>query len=395
MQQAATSSRTRRRRHHLIAFSFLDEFGPLYAIYPLWFAISGLSVAQISVIYVAWGATELLCEVPSGALADRVDRRWLIALALLIRALGIACWFVWPSFAGLLIGAILWALHSALASGAWEALVYDTLALSGDQDSYPVTMARIGQASNLAIAAGALSSSALFGLEVSITVMGWITVLLTLPAVTLMLLLPHSHPEPADELGGVSGWLHTLNQGAKDVRKSPQTFKLAMLGALLGGLFIVDEYVPLLARLRQVPDFAIPLVVATVWGGLLLGGELAARRPDLSPTALGALLTSGSLAMLGGLLAPSPWALLLVAVGYGTLQTTWILSDARFQASIPTTTRATVTSIRAFASGIISLVALAGIGALSLGEDPSPGLAIVALTLALSGLLVRAWVPKR
>src|SRR5690606_21159066 len=209
----------------------------------------------------------------------------------------------WRSFVGLLIGALLWALHSALASGAWEALVCDTLALSNDEDSYPVTMARIGQASNLAIAPGALSATALFGLDASIIAMGWTTVLLALPAVLLIVTLPHSHPEPADELGGFSGWLRTLSQGAKDARKDTQTLKLVLLGALLGGLFIVDEYVPLLARLRQIPDFAIPLVVASVWGGLLLGGELAARRADLSPTALGILLTAGSLAMFVGLLA--------------------------------------------------------------------------------------------
>ncbi|MBL4687821.1 MAG: hypothetical protein JKY37_24745 [Nannocystaceae bacterium] len=322
-----------------------------------------------------------------------MDRRWLLALALAIRSLGIALWLVWPTFYGLMLGSILWAIHSALASGAWEALVYDTLSKHGDDDGYPVVMARIGQASSIAVAAGALASTALLAAGLPVTSLGWITVLLGLPPLALVVMLPKAPAEPADEQGGFAGWASTLRQGAKDARQDPQTLKLVLLGGVLGGLFIVDEYVPLLARLREIPDHIIPLVVAAVWAGVLAGGELAARRPNMSPRSLGATLTVGSLAMLGGLMAGSAWSLLLVAVGYGALQTTWVLSDARFQASIPAATRATVTSIRALLSGGVSLVVLAGIGLVAQGQDPTRGLVMLAGLLTVAGIVVSAWVP--
>ena len=104
-----------RRRLYLLAF--IDEFGPVYAVFTLWFNDNGISTAQVSTAFLMWAAIALAFEIPSGALADRVDRRHLLASAFGIRAVGISLWFLWPTFAGVLIGAALWAVHSALASG--------------------------------------------------------------------------------------------------------------------------------------------------------------------------------------------------------------------------------------------------------------------------------------
>lgn len=400
-----------RLRRRLYAFSFSDEFGPLYAIYPLWFSECGLSIGQISTVFIVWGTTELVCEVPSGALADGVDRRRLIAFALGLRALGIGIWFCSPSFAGALIGAALWAMHSALASGAWEALVYDELAAHDEKHAYGPVMARIGQASHSGIALSTLLASLLLWAGFGIAQLGWLTLLLAFPAASLILSLPRVAPAKEDddltaaaretdaapqgkEEFTVTGWLHTLKNGLRHATERKLVARLALLGAVLGGLFIVDEYMHLVARERGAPAYAIPLIVAVVWAGLLLGGELAARRPNLSPATLAALLAGGAAIMATGLLAGSPWPLLLIAVGYGALQTVWVITDARFQAVIPSVTRATVTSIRALGSGLVSVVALALIGALAQGDDPSPGLVVVAAALAGLGVAVRSWVPK-
>ena len=44
-----------------------------------------------------------------------------------MRAAGIGIWLVWPTFTGVIVGAVLWATHDALASGSWEALIHDEL----------------------------------------------------------------------------------------------------------------------------------------------------------------------------------------------------------------------------------------------------------------------------
>ena len=81
-----------RRRLYLLAF--VDEFGPVYAVYTLWFNDNGISTSQISTVFLVWAAIGLLLEIPSGALADRVDRRHVLASAFGIRAVGIGLWLV-------------------------------------------------------------------------------------------------------------------------------------------------------------------------------------------------------------------------------------------------------------------------------------------------------------
>ena len=93
-------------RRRLYALAFVDEFGPVYAVWTLWFNDNGVTTEQISTAFLLWALVALVLEVPSGAVADRVDRRRLIAGALLVRAGALALWLLWPTFAGLLIGPV-------------------------------------------------------------------------------------------------------------------------------------------------------------------------------------------------------------------------------------------------------------------------------------------------
>lgn len=76
------------------------------------------------------GAATLL-QVPAGALADRLPRRPLLAVAAASRGAGFALWLVAPSYAGFAAGFLLWSVKSALTTGTLEALVYDDLAAVG------------------------------------------------------------------------------------------------------------------------------------------------------------------------------------------------------------------------------------------------------------------------
>ena len=77
-------------RRRLYALAFVDEFAPLYALFTLWFIDNDVTTSQISIVFVVWAALAVVLEVPSGALADRIDRRKLIATAFALRAIGIA-----------------------------------------------------------------------------------------------------------------------------------------------------------------------------------------------------------------------------------------------------------------------------------------------------------------
>ncbi len=424
-------------RRRLYGLSFVDEFGPIYAVYTLWFNDSGLSAAAVSTVFVVWAVVALALEIPSGALADLVDRRLVLAAAFAIRAVGIGLWLVWPTLTGVIVGAILWAVHDALASGAWEAMIHDQLRAVGAADRYATVMARVGQFSNLGVAVGTIVGGALLRLDVALVVLGWATVAAHAGSIGLTLSLPpvaqgsdaldaepDSDPDPAivepgrggtpgeralgrpgatAEIdaaagstadGGIGSWWATLRRGVAQARTDVTIAHLVIVGALLEGLWLVDEFLPLVSRAQGGSDATAPVLILVVWVGLLVGGEVAARRPGLGRVPAGLAVTVGALVMLAGLASGRVWALGLVAVGYAAMEVTQVVANARLQERTDGDVRATVASIRGFGSAAISMLMLAAVGFLAVGDDPTPGLYLMMSLIGLVGLLVVRWLPR-
>lgn len=389
-------------RARLALFAFLYEVGPLITLHTLWFADHGISAAEVSSVFVLWALVGVVLEVPSGALADRMDRRRVVGAAVVLRGLGVAVWMLWPTLAGMVVGAVLWAINGALASGAWEALVHDELSAIGEADDYGRTNARLSQAWSLGIFVGTAAAYGLLQAGVPLSWLGWLTVALHLPAwlaVRSLPPVPMAHDEDDDDEGALSlaAWWRTLRTGVEQVRQRPVVGRLVAVGAVLGGLFLVDEYVPLLGRVRGATDAQVAGLVLVVWLGGLLGSELAARghrQPSWRPAAA---LFVGTLVAMVGLGAGPWWALPLLAVGYATQFVAHLYADARLQDHLSDPagqrTRATVTSVRELLSNGVSTLILAIVGASSVGVDPTPGLWVMLVAIAGAALLAAAWVP--
>ncbi|MEM9606241.1 MAG: MFS transporter [Actinomycetota bacterium] len=395
-----TSSPFGRLRRRLLAVAFVDELSPLYAVYTLWFIDNGLDAGQISTVFVIWASVGIALEVPSGALADLVDRRRLIAAGLVLRATGIAIWLIEPTFTGVVIGAVLWALHMSLASGAWEALVHDELVAIGEEHRYAPVMARVGQAISIGVAVGTGVAAIALAAGASLESLGWVTVAVHAVSIWLVLGLPdvrwvvEQETDDESEAGGLAGWWSTLRDGARTAFSTHLLAGIVLVTAGLEGLFVVDEYVPILARDRGVDDAVVPLLVLGVLIGLVAGGEVAARRPDIAPRPLGFALVLGAAGMMIAVTSSAPAALLLVGVGYGIHEVAWVLGDARLQERIGARHRATVSSVRSLLAGLVATAAFVLIGLLSDGDDPSPGLLVPLVLLAVVGLGVTRFLPR-
>ena len=104
-----------------------------YPILAILFLDLGLSLSQFVMLNAIWAATILLAEVPSGALADLVGRRKLLVAAAGLMVLEMAVLLAAPKDAGMwlfgfcAVNRVLSGLAEAAASGADEALAYDSL----------------------------------------------------------------------------------------------------------------------------------------------------------------------------------------------------------------------------------------------------------------------------
>ena len=101
----------------------------------------------------------------------------------------------------------------------------------------------------------------------------------------------------------------------------------------------------------------------------------------------------GSVVTATALLSDAVWTLALIAVGYCVHEIAWIPTDARLQERADPQTRATVTSVRGFGSATVAMLFFAFVGALSDGDDPTPGLVTALLAIVVTGVLLVAWLP--
>ncbi|MCD4721795.1 MAG: MFS transporter [Desulfobacula sp.] len=125
-----------------IAFKVFFNSRFYYPVFTILFLDFGLTVAQFSILNAVWAATIVLAEVPSGALADIIGRKRLLVFATSIMMIEIGIISFIPKtdpsiiFIVFLVNRVLSGLAEAAASGADEAIAYDSLAAKGNPDQW-------------------------------------------------------------------------------------------------------------------------------------------------------------------------------------------------------------------------------------------------------------------
>ncbi len=123
-----------------ILFRVLFNARFYYPVFSILFLDFGLTLAQFALLNAVWAATIVLCEVPSGALADSFGRRNLLVFAGTLMVAEIALWAFVPRdnldllFWVFVLNRVLSGMAEAAASGADEALAYDSLQQQGGGD---------------------------------------------------------------------------------------------------------------------------------------------------------------------------------------------------------------------------------------------------------------------
>jgi MFS family permease len=149
--------------------------GMAWGLFPLVFAGAGLDLARIGALAAIYPAVWGVAQIFTGALSDRLGRKWLIAGGMWLQALGIGLTAVSAGFAGFATGAVLLGLGTAM--------VYPTLLAAIGDVAHPswrasaVGVYRLWR--DLGYAVGALLAGVtadLFGLAAAV----WLVAALTL-----------------------------------------------------------------------------------------------------------------------------------------------------------------------------------------------------------------------
>ena len=144
---AATSADRNWRRFVLFRVLFNSRF--YYPVLAILFLDLGLSATEYTLLNFAWAVAIVLTDVPAGVLADRFGRKPLVVAAAAGMIAEMVVLLVAPRHGGAilflccLVNRVLSGVAEGMASGADEALVFDSLAERNRADEWPLVLDQV------------------------------------------------------------------------------------------------------------------------------------------------------------------------------------------------------------------------------------------------------------
>jgi len=181
--------------------------GVLIPFFTQWGGIALHQVLWLQTWFMLW---IVVLEVPTGAFADRFGRRASLLCATFCLLAAVGYYVSHRGLANFLLAEFLWACAAAFASGADEALAYDSLKAADAAGASKVALARLGTAEIMGIAIAAPIGSLVasrWGLRAPLA-LGLIPFTLALP-------VAWSLREPPRQAQERRGYWETLTTGAK------------------------------------------------------------------------------------------------------------------------------------------------------------------------------------
>lgn len=369
------------------AYVFLFDFILAYAFYTALFELQGLSITEIGLLLAFWSAAAIVLEMPSGALSDHFDRRWLLVAAPLFKTLTFLFWiFAAGNFWVYALGFLFWSLAQALQSGSREALLYERMDHAGRAGDFDKVLGRDNAAEELGIGFGTL-----LGGFVAFMSFDW-GLWLSIPPLLVAALLAFGLEDVRRHRGTEgpaetpAGYLSHFVDAASEFRHHADLrFVTTYIAVGLVVFELLEEFDQLYYLAVSLPVWAWGLAGAGVeffYAGASLFAHRLGGRPWLAwllPLLGGALLVAASL-------GDSPWFVLLLCAAYVLVAPLTVLAEARFHRVMEGKSRATTTSALVMAENVAGILGTLAFGLLAdrLGILPAYGWAgVVMVPLAL------------
>lgn len=235
----------------------------------------GFNAASIGVLAAAYAAVVPLLEVPSGIVADRGSRRWVMVASSASLAASSLLGGLSRNVVTYVVAAMILGVYFAMNSGTVDSIVYDlVLEETGSNELYETWIGRVRM-----VESGAFVASALLGGALA----GWTSARLTyfasIPFIALAMLAFGRFDEPrlhqsADPVGLRTHIAITLRAMTRQ-RQVPQLLLLAALAALMSQA--IFEFGPLWLVALSAPAVLFGPYWAALSSTLGVGGYLTAK----------------------------------------------------------------------------------------------------------------------
>jgi len=345
----------------------------------------------VATLLAVWSTTAFLLEVPSGVWADKYSRKNILFVGQLIRSLGYASWLLFPNFWGFLVGFVLWGTKSALTSGTFQALIYDELKLFNREKEFTKILGRTKTISFIAIlVASALASPAiLFGYPF---VLALSSIAVLIAGIIITTLPKAQKVESTHE----KEYFSLLKEGLAGVFKNAVVFRLVMFLSLafaLGGA--LDEYWTIFANEAGLPKYGLGLFLGLMSGTQAIASFIAHRFEKRTNRFFYLLfLLNGALLFVAGYLFNVPALLILIVFSF-LFTIIQVVFEGRLQHLIPSTTRATISSVSGFLTEMGVLVVYFSFGVIAQASNYRNSFLLYGVIVATCGLLYTIFAKEK
>jgi len=367
------------------------ELIPIYPLYAIMFGEHGITPLELSILFTLWAMVALIVEVPSGALADKYSRKWLIVASAFLKSGCFLSWYFWQDFSGYLLGFVLWGIGSALKSGAWEALLFDILK-AGDQTSqFGKHYARINSTAMICIGTGELLGGLLI-------IQGYDFVLLISAGIPLLVIIPFVffvHDVRKQEEVYEAGYLAMLQSGFKESYSNLTVrYVILIYGLLLIIHGIYDEYTGPFLKENGYSLEWIAYLGAGIFFCQAAGMAAAARWQNQRQERLLLLMAISGLCLFGAVWLSGWWVPVMLGLFFGLYGFAGTSMGTILQHAIDSEARATVTSVAGLAEGIGAMLGFMAFGLVAEQYQMTGGtLATAAATLVM--VLFFSWLQRK
>jgi predicted MFS family arabinose efflux permease len=375
------------------AYRFLDTFVLIFPFYTVMFTEHGMSPAQIGLALAAWSLTGVALEIPTGALADRLSRRWLLFAAQVFRGGGFLVWALFPGFWGYLIGFMLWGVKSALVSGTFEALLYDELKAEGRPQDYARAIGHAQTGRFAGLMSAALIAAAIAGIgNYALTLVSSASSLVGAASALLLPKAPRTAPTKA-----AADYIGTMRRGLAEAVRRPGVLSILVFIALMQSLLAAcDDYWQIFARDVGLDRPQIALFVAALGAGQAGAAAVAHRAPLRRSWSLPVWVAAGGLVLTTAAAVFRPVVSVPLAVLFTAMCIVALVqADARFQHALSGEARATVASVKGFASQCAITLLILNFGLMAQASAYRTAFLVHGVALTVLGAGYAAWMLSR
>lgn len=254
-------------------FQIAWMFVLMFTINVVFFRENGISISQITVLDVLWAAVAFALEVPTGALADRWSRKYMLVLSGLFAALGLFVYSISSTFLPFALATMLMAMRNTFSSGTANALLYDSLKKVGKEVDFEKILGKTKFLGTVSVSLAGVLGSYLANSNIRLPFVVSIFTSLLAALIALTFREPKFHTST----GEVKYFDH-IKQSVRYIWKSPLIrFLLVYLIIMDMPFSYLDEYDQLYLALINFPlaYFGIWIALRRGLGGL--GGLFAER----------------------------------------------------------------------------------------------------------------------